>query len=501
MTRPNANTRPEELPSGDYQNAVDYLYGRINYEKLGLTRAAQYPFRLQRMEELFKALGLQNLLYQELDSDTGSNPQIVRAQDSPAIIHIAGTKGKGSTASLLASACTESGFRTGLYTSPHLNHLEERFQVDGNQCNQEQFIKLVEAVRDAAERIEPEHGNATFFEFTTAMAMLYFTQSQCEIIVAEVGLGGRLDSTNVLKPTVSVITSIGLDHQHVLGDNIESIAKEKAGIIKPVAPVVSGVEQQEAKRVVQSRCQEHETLCFQLGTDFHFRSVQQPEWGSEIELIGQSSPLPEQLQFSLAMEGEHQAKNAAVAAVAYCLLKDFLESSDLATPKGHACKTISEQSWAKAVSETQAPARLERFVLPNGMTIILDASHNEDSIRALVDSLHRRDASQKLVTIFGTSQDKDAAKMVEILKEINGPMVLTEFQTNPRRLTSENLLQLLPEEKKLSAHVVRPPLQACQYGMRLAEEAEATLVICGSFFLAAETRDWVITQSATSDLD
>ena len=487
VPRPPSSTRFAKSQPIGYRAALNYLYGEINYEKLGLSGAAQYPFRLERMAVLFETLGLEHLLDASISTQSSANSPIP-------LIHLAGTKGKGSTASLIASACTESGYRTGLYTSPHLTHLEERFQIDGEKCQQSHFVDLVKEIRAAAERIEPKHGKASFFELTTAMAMLHFTWNHCDVIVAEVGLGGRLDSTNVLNPTVSVITSIGLDHQHVLGDDLVSIAREKAGIIKSAVPVVCGVEQKEAQEVVHQQCQSRGTTCFQINKDFQCQERPKETWGSEVHFFGKREPLPTELHLDLAMEGSHQAKNAASAVAAFFLLKQELDALLLGPSFDGLSKSCTTEALTKAFARTQVPARLERIELKNGVTAIIDSSHNEDSILAMANSLRRRESNSPCVIVFGTSQDKAAEPMLKVLSEIPGHLILTQYQTNPRYQSTDQLLSVLPKRKQSSTSVIQDPIQACQVGLEKSKQNHANLVICGSFFLAAETRDWILAQ-------
>ncbi|MEZ6079262.1 MAG: Mur ligase family protein [Pirellulaceae bacterium] len=203
----------------DYSAALGYLYGRINYEKIGAAPYTLSYYRLDRMRKLLEILGNPHQRY--------------------SIVHVAGTKGKGTTATLLADSLRACGKRTGLYTSPHLLRLEERINYEGRSCTAAQLVELTAAVRLAADELESGGGErATFFELTTAMGFLHFAQQGAEAVVLEVGLGGRLDSTNVCSPAVSVVTSISLDHQAQLGNTLDSIAREKAGIVKPHIPVV-----------------------------------------------------------------------------------------------------------------------------------------------------------------------------------------------------------------------------------------------------------------------
>ena len=209
----------------DYQDRLDYLYGRLNYEWLGMPRSSG-QLRLGRMRRLLRRMG---------DPHLGLR-----------IIHVAGTKGKGSTSAMIAAALTASGIRTGLYCSPHLHRLEERFTVDAKPASPSELIELVDVAREAVEQLEREDNPAgrrgpTFFEITTAMGLLHFARRQVGAVVLEVGLGGRLDSTNVVRPVLSVITSISFDHTRQLGNTLASIATEKAGILKRGRPAISGV--------------------------------------------------------------------------------------------------------------------------------------------------------------------------------------------------------------------------------------------------------------------
>ncbi|HKD36341.1 MAG TPA: Mur ligase family protein, partial [Pirellulales bacterium] len=247
--------------SARYRAALDFLLGRIDYERAATVPYHRRAFHLERMRDLLSQLG---------------NPH-----DSLKVVHIAGTKGKGSTAAMIAAVLSAAGYRTGLYTSPHLDRIEERLMIDGRPCSPEQFVDLLERVRPAVEAMDEDRrsevgsrksevAGPTYFEITTAMAFLHFAEQATDIAVIEVGLGGRLDSTNVVIPLVSVITSISFDHMKQLGSTLDAIAHEKAGIIKRGVPVVSGVLGDEPRRAIEEVGRGQNSALIQLGVDFDF---------------------------------------------------------------------------------------------------------------------------------------------------------------------------------------------------------------------------------------
>jgi len=391
------------------------------------------------------------------------------------LIHIAGTKGKGSTAAMVSAVLTESGLRTGLYTSPHLHKLEERFRIDSVPCSATELVDLVGRVAPVAEEVERESGPASFFELTTALAMLHFDTAECDAIVLEVGLGGRLDSTNVCSPSVTAVTSIGFDHQHVLGNTLAEIAAEKAGIIKTNVPVVSGVADPRAATVIAEFATKQQSDLFQLGTDFEFISSPTDDWGSEFQYRGRRRPLRDRISATLQMEGDHQ-RNASVAVA----ILDLLQHQGMSIPK---------EAVKRGLNQLTCIGRIERFCLPNNVTGIVDAAHNRDSIEALCDTLSRRRTDRPITVVFGTSIDKEAEPILQSLSRIADHFVLTRFWGNPRFRPTSELLELLPESMKSSTTVVEDPVLACQRGLQSVTPG-GTLVACGSFFLAAETREW-----------
>jgi dihydrofolate synthase/folylpolyglutamate synthase len=493
LTQPDSTGPPDSLLQADYQAAIGFLYDRINYEKLA-SGGGTYPFRLRRMVDLLIRLDLADLLHPshraDLEREEGgpASTQDASKPNPPAIIHIAGTKGKGSTAMMASAMLSAAGYRTGTYTSPHLHRLEERFRIDGVPCTQQQLVTLVDQVRSVAESMaQDEAGSPTFFELTTAIAMLHFYQADCQAMVLEVGLGGRLDSTNVCDPAVSVITSIGLDHQHVLGDTKEAIAGEKAGIIKPGVPIVCGVTEDGPQSVIAKVATQQGARLFQLGRDFVAQATANPDWGWQVSLVVPDSttkpPLRSTDSFSLSIEGEHQARNASLAIAAIEVLAS------------QTSLVVDSTAMASALANLDFEGRIQRYRLPGDIQVVIDSAHNDDSIAALCDVIRRRiDVDQCNVTfVFGTSSDKVASPMIVRIAGLASSLILTRFTGNPRFTNPESLRSTVPADWPGSLTVEPDPIAACRLAVR-ESTAGSTIVVCGSFFLAAETRPWFAEQ-------
>jgi dihydrofolate synthase / folylpolyglutamate synthase len=450
--------------SSDYERAIAYLYGRINYERTAET--LPYAFRLRRMTELLDRLDLRGV-----------------AGATVPVVHVAGTKGKGSTSTMVASMLTAAGYCTGLYTSPHLVRLEERFTVDGKLCDLPTAVALIEALRSEADHMATtDMGPPTFFEMTTAMALMHFRNSKCNAVVLEVGLGGKLDSTNVCKPAATAITSIGYDHQHILGNTLAEIAAQKAGIIKPGVPVVSGVLQAEARQVIETIASENSSPLFAINRDFEVHATAHvcDDWTTKFDLVAHKSPLQDRQNWRVPLDGEHQAKNAAVA----CALIDLLVAQGM---------SISRECQASGLAKTTIAGRVERFKLSEDTDLILDTAHNVDSIEALCRCIERRSAGRPVTIVFGTSKDKEHVPMLAKLAEQADAMILTRYHANPRFREPSELLRDLPADKNLrnfSAQIIEEPVAAVQAAISRVSGPQL-IVVCGSFFLAAEVRPFL----------
>ncbi|QEG01705.1 Folylpolyglutamate synthase [Stieleria maiorica] len=516
----------------DFQQAVAYLYDRIDYERTAGSRD-DHLFRLERTEALFQQLSLGDYLHRPADA-SDSRPKVP-------LIHIAGTKGKGSTATMVSQILTAAGYRVGLYTSPHLTDLEERFRIDGVPCSRQDLIELVECVAPVVDRFDASGNPVSFFELTTAMAVLHFDRNDCDVIVLEVGLGGRLDSTNVCASTIAAITSIGLDHQRILGDTIAEIATEKAGIIKAGVPVVSGAMQPEARQAIRRAAERSGSRVFEKGGAFDVHCGPTLAVGSEFVYQAISEDLASQdpethtsaggLPLFLALDGAHQVHNAAIAISIIRLLNSELRNRDPIAQR----LSVSDQQIADALRTVRCTGRFERFSLtgPSPVQIILDTAHNQDSILALCQTVDRRvigadplaagssaqspskssarvpptefrpaadrataaDSSghfrRPVVVVFGTSRDKDVGVMAAELAKIADEVICTRYTTNPRAASADHLLAaLVPHcqgRQNLRVRGVVDPQQALREGISSASPG-GTLVICGSFFLAGELR-------------
>lgn len=439
-----------------YQEAIDFLYGRINYERSpGLAKAPQ-SFRLDRMRTLLKRLG---------------NPHL-----AVPCVHIAGTKGKGSTATMVARILEAAGYRVGLYTSPHAHRVEERFTINGALPAEGVVVAIVEQIKQVAQEMDADgSGSPTFFELVTAAGWLYFLNNQVDIAVVEVGLGGRLDSTNVCQPLVTIITSISKDHTQILGDTEELIAREKAGIIKPDVPVISGVLHPGAAKVIKQVASETLAPLSELGRDFQVSSMitKEPPDALQPGMFTYVDSSCELRSVQLAMPGEHQIRNAALAITAV---------RKLAT---HGLNVSVDQIRA-GLLRARVPFRIE--VVSDKPSVVIDAAHNPASIAALCQTLKPMQAAKR-ICVFGSSRDKDCAELLRLLDQTFDEFVLTAYSENPRAIPVHELEQLAQGILQRPFVTAASPEVALRRALSAAT-TEDLVCITGSFFLAAEAQKW-----------
>ncbi|MCG2783678.1 MAG: bifunctional folylpolyglutamate synthase/dihydrofolate synthase [Anaerolineae bacterium] len=426
-----------------YNQALDYLYSFVDYSLKKASELARAEFNLGRMAALLEKLG---------------NPH--RAYP---VIHVTGTKGKGSVCALCASALQAGGYKTGLYTSPHLLDYAERIQVDGQPIPHGALADLVDEIKPAVAGVP----KLTTFEITTALAFLYFARQGCTAAVIEVGLGGRLDATNVVRPKVAVITSISYDHMAVLGETLTLIAGEKAGIIKENCPVVSAPQTPEALKVLEKAAAERSAPLTLVGREVVITPLMRSLALQTFQVTSASIPM---LTLTIPLLGSHQIDNAATAFAA-------LEASGLG---------LSYSAIQKGFYRVKWPARFE--VARQEPPVIFDSAHNRDSFARLRQTLDDHFPTRPLYLIFGVSEDKMLLDMIEEIRPRLTKIIATRAD-HPRALDAEKIVEMA-RQARVESEAATPVEAALARALELAGETGIVLS-AGSLFVTAEVlRAW-----------
>ena len=397
-----------------YEQALDYLYSFINFEAKKQDRYMASKLDHTRPGRLMDALGQPHTQFPS--------------------IHIAGTKGKGSTAAICAYALRAAGYRVGLYTSPHLQDFRERIRIltpddaDG-RISQQKFIQQINNIR----ALEDQFPDITWFEILTAIAFLHFADVGVDIAVVEVGLGGRLDATNVITPLVSVITRLSLDHTALLGNTLSQIAFEKGGIIKPGIPVVTANQEPEALAKLQQIADERGCDLTIVGQDWTYAGADSNDPGQQTLTISHSAApelIPDGSQFQLPLGGEHQLENATIALTA-------LQHVQPAFPK------LTLPVLQEGLANVKWPGRLDLIHPGDAQTpaLLVDCAHNPDAIRKLRDALHHSFHYNRLWLIFGAPADKDVPHMLADLLPLAHHTAMTTA-SHPRSATPDELADI-----------------------------------------------------------
>lgn len=460
----NERMGPEEIVT--YTAALRYLDERVNFEKARPARLSPDAFKLDRMAALLGALG---------------NPQ-----NDVRCVHIAGSKGKGSTVEMVASCLHACGYAAGIFTSPHLCDVRERIRINREMIGYSQFARLAQRVATAEAQVRPAQGEATYFEIITAMALCYFSEQAVDLAVIEVGLGGRLDSTNLVNPEVTAITAIQLEHTQLLGDTLAKIAREKAGIIKPGVPVISVPQAPEVVDVLREVAADRGAPLDVLGEtiDFSWRFVATPELGPHVRLSISSASGSTSAGLStgtspgafehmaVPLKGEHQANNCALALAILMKLRE----------RGF---DAPERLVAQGLAATPGPARMEMF--PGSPRLLIDGAHTPDSIGALIKAIGAHIRYDSMVVIFGCSDDKDVRGMLEKLAMGADKIIFTRASGTPRAMDPRELARRFAE---VGAKMVQtaPDLRKALEIARAAAHREDLICITGSFYLAGEAR-------------
>ncbi|OIN96708.1 MAG: hypothetical protein AUJ21_01440 [Anaerolineae bacterium CG1_02_58_13] len=422
-----------------YNLALDYLYSFVDYSLKHASELAKADFSLDRMFALMDALG--------------------EPQNAYPIIHVAGTKGKGSTSALCASALQAAGYKVGLYTSPHLADYCERIQIDASPLAHGQLVALVDEVRPAVARVP----KLTTFEITTAIGFLAFARAGVDAAVVEVGLGGRLDATNVATPRVSVITSLSMDHTAVLGGTLAKIAGEKAGIIKEGIPVVSSPQKAEALDVLERVARERSASLTLVGRDVKFAFVSSSLDGQHFIIHNSEFRI---MNYEIPLLGQHQMINAATAYAA-------LQASGLA---------VSDESIQKGFSQVKWPARFE--VARREPPVIFDSAHNDDSFARLRETLETYFPGRQVYLIFGASEDKNIPGMFREMKPKIRKLIATRAD-HPRALEVEKILGLA-DQAQVKNEAATPVSAALARALELSAKDGSIVLSAGSMFVTAE---------------
>ena len=443
-----------------YQATLDYLYSFVDYSLTRQDRLAAANFDLGRMRDLMALMG---------------NPQTKYP-----VIHVAGTKGKGSTSSIIASVLQKQGYKVGMYTSPHLHDYVERIQVNHQNISHESLVEVTERLKPFIDRV-PE---LTTFEITTAIGFQAFADAKVDIAVVEVGLGGRLDATNIVDPLVSVITSLSFDHMNVLGDTIAQIATEKAGIIKEGKPVILAPQDETPRKVVEQIASERNAPLLIVGRELLFSAREHSLDGQTLILWKKEDQVKlneflhnpdatkwKPLELKIPLLGFHQVQNAATA---YATI-DAVRKQGI---------VISDEAIRSGFADVDWPGRFELF--DRNPILIIDSAHNLDSALKLRLTLDDYLANKQVILIFGVSEDKDIAGILAQLLPRVKFMVATQ-STHPRALQSEKLVELA-QQAGCPAIATDDIPAALEEAVRRSDSS-TVIVVAGSIFVAAAARE------------
>ncbi len=449
-----ADASSEGGAAADYQAALAYLNNRPNFETVRQDRVLADQFKLDRMRALAKALG---------------NPQ-----DTLTIVHIAGSKGKGSTCEMIASCLQACGYTPGLFTSPHLVDVRERIRIGGRPVSTGIFADAMGRVQAAERLIQEEHGQATYFEIITALGLLIFAEQAVDVAVLEVGLGGRLDCTNIVRPTVVGLTHIQLEHTAILGDTVEKIAAEKAGIMKPGVVAICTPQEEPVLGVFREKAAETGALFRMLGDEVLYSCRFESAHGRGPHprvCVGEEGKGFEHL--SVPMLGEHQAANCGLALAILCELRE----------RGF---NLPERSVAAGLERTPRNGRLEEIYGPP--RIIVDGAHTPESVRATLRAAGAHLKYDSMVVIFGCASDKDVAGMLRELSRGADKVIFTKSSTNPRAMNPADLKEIFESLPDASMAQTEPTLKGAINAAGRAVQPTDVILVLGSFYLAGEAK-------------
>jgi dihydrofolate synthase/folylpolyglutamate synthase len=443
-------------PKSDYDSALEYLYSFVDYSLTKQLRYSPEKFNLQRMRDLMDMMG---------------NPH----QQYP-VVHVAGTKGKGSTSVMIAAVLQKAGYKVGLYTSPHLHDYCERIQVNQVPMSHQDLISQVNSIRPAVAAV-PE---ITTFEITTAIGFQYFAEQKVDIAIVEVGLGGRLDATNVVTPIISVITSLSYDHMNILGDTIVKIAIEKAGIIKKNIPVVIAPQGfPEVNEVLAEIAEENHSQVTFVNEEYVYSSKSHSLEGQLFSLTKINFDELKPAEYTISLLGYHQVENAVTARAVI----DVIRTKEFQISEDDVVDGFRSASW---------PCRFE--IIKRKPLIIVDSAHNVDSAMKLQATIKDYLKNENVTLIFGASEDKDIRGMFEVLFPVVDDIIVTK-SIHPRAFEPEDLAGIasqLQREAKITSSI--------EEALELigGKTASDVVLITGSIFVAAAAKE-ILTQGKSQE--
>jgi dihydrofolate synthase/folylpolyglutamate synthase len=427
----------------NYTSAADYLLGTINE-----TASRRNPLRLDRMRALLAALGDPHLRYPT--------------------IHVGGTSGKGSTSTMIATALSASGKRTGLHTKPHLSSMTERARIDGVAVSEDAFGEILADMMPALDATSREHGRPSYYETILALSFVYFERCAVDVAVVEVGIGGTLDGTNLLAPEVSVVTNVGLDHTEILGDTVEKIAADKAGIAKPGVPLVSYAAGG-ARAVIEAACARAGAPFFAVAEHATIAPHPSESYGQAFTVTTAGGTY----DLALPVLGRFQQANAATAIVALERLGPALRPSIADVERGLHGLVI--------------PGRMEFF--PGHPGVIFDIAHNPDKAASLAAALQETFPARRFAFVVGIGDTKDAANVLRPFFGLPASFVFTSFAMPGRESERPQRLASIAESAGRPSRTISDPVDALAVARRSGDGSHI-VVVTGSTFVAGILRDW-----------
>lgn len=438
----------------NYEQAKNFLLGTVNESV-----SRRVPYRLDRMRAFLAAL----------DDPQNQYPTV----------HVGGTSGKGSTSTMIASILSASGKRTGLHTKPHLSSMTERARIDGANIPEETFAELLSEMLPAIDNTAVEFSRPSYYEILLALTFLYFAREQVDIAVIEVGLGGTLDGTNVITPVVSLITNVGLDHTDVLGDTLEEIAADKAGIAKQGVPLVCGVELAEPKRIIRERCESVGAPFLAVSDMVHnARVTSQGRYGQSFEITTARGTYA----LDIPLLGNFQPLNASIAIAALEQLPaEFVPAIE---------------DVRRGLEHISLPGRMEVF--PTHPVVVFDIAHNPDKARGLAASLATHFGTDRHYTfVVAIGESKDQREVLHGLASMfSAAFICTTFETAGRPAAKPQRLASMAEDLGMWGRPISDPIEALSVARRNSE-ADDIVVVTGSTFLVSTLRDWWLENVST----